>query len=189
MMSAPSNLENLKIQAACEVLRSRIATTEPIRPRLAISVSGGRSSVVMMRRCLELYGETHDILSTFVNTGCEDERTLRFMRDADKHFANNSVVWIEAVINGPGVGVGFKVVNYETADRNGGPMREATAKHGVFGPTHPQCTSRLKEEPMLLFGVRVAGRMVLTILLLGFEQMRQTASVPSERKSDLFIRW
>lgn len=122
-----------------------------MKPRLAISVSGGRSSVVTMRRCLELYSETHDILSTFVNTGCEDEETLRFMRDADKHFANNSVVWIEAVINGPGVGVGFKVVDYATADRHGGPMRAATAKHGVFGPTHPQCTSRLKEEPMLAF--------------------------------------
>lgn len=119
------------------------------KPRLAISFSGGRSSAVMLKRCLELYDATHDILITFANTGCEHEDTLRFVHDVDRHFAAGRVVWIEAEIHGAGKGPTAKVVTYETASRNGEPFRAAVAKHGVFSKSHPQCTTRLKEEPML----------------------------------------
>lgn len=121
------------------------------KPRLAISFSGGRSSAVMLKLCLEKYSDTHDILITFVNTGCEHEETLRFVDAVDRHFANGRVIWIEAVINGPGTGPTAKIVDYETAARNGEPFEAAIKKHGVFGPSHPQCTSRLKEEPMAWF--------------------------------------
>ena len=121
------------------------------KPRLAISFSGGRSSAVMLKLCLDKYGSTHDILITFANTGCEAEETLRFVDAVDRHFAGGKVVWLEAVIHGPGKGPTAKVVTYETAARSGEPFEAAIAKHGVFCKTHPQCTSRLKEEPMLSY--------------------------------------
>ena len=50
-----------------------------MRPRLAISFSGGRSSAVMAKLCIDRYRDTHDILVAFVNTGQEMEDTLRFV--------------------------------------------------------------------------------------------------------------
>ena len=122
-----------------------------MRPRLAISFSGGRSSAVMLKLCLEKYSKTHDILITFANTGCEHEETLRFVDAVDRHIADGKVVWIEAEIHGKGKGPTAKVVTFETASRNGEPFEAAIAKHGVFCRTHPQCTSRLKEEPMISY--------------------------------------
>jgi len=117
--------------------------------RLAISFSGGRSSAVMLKTCLERFASSHEILITFCNTGCEHEDTLRFVNDVDKRWAAGRVEWIEAVINGPGVGPTARRVTYETASRNGEPFEAFIAKHGIPCRTHPQCTSRLKEEPML----------------------------------------
>lgn len=117
------------------------------KPRLAASLSGGRSSAVAYRRCLDLYGKTHEIKTVFLNTGSEHPATLDFVDAINRHWANGSVVWVEAVINPTGEGVSSKVVNYETADRNNGPMKAAIEKYGVFCPTHPNCTARLKGEP------------------------------------------
>ncbi len=122
-----------------------------MKPRLAISFSGGRSSAVMLKLCLDKYSETHDILITFANTGSEAEETLRFVDAVDQHFADGKVVWIEAEFHGAGRGPTAKVVTHETASRNHEPFEEAVKKHGVFCKTHPQCTSRLKEEPMIAY--------------------------------------
>lgn len=119
-----------------------------MKPRLAISFSGGRTSAVMTKLCVEQYSATHDIAVTFANTGCEHENTLKFVNDCDKHFGWN-VVWVEAVVNPEkGKGIRHKVVCYETAARYGEPFEAYIAKYGLCGPTHPQCTSRLKEEVM-----------------------------------------
>lgn len=122
-----------------------------MQPRLAISFSGGRSSAVMLKRCLELYDDTHEISITFANTGCEHEETLRFVDAVDKHFAGGRVVWIEGEFHEHGKGPTAKVVDVKTAARKGEPFRAAIEKHGVFSRTHPQCTSRLKEEPMIAY--------------------------------------
>jgi len=118
------------------------------KPRLAISFSGGRSSAVMSMLVYRHFGASHDIRATFVNTGCEHEETLRFVDACDRHIFGGELTWIEAVINGPGVGPTAKVATFQTAARNGEPFEAAVAKHGVFGPSHPQCNSRLKLEPM-----------------------------------------
>jgi len=119
-----------------------------VKPRLAISFSGGRSSAVMTRLCLQHYAETHEILITFSDTGCEHENTLQFVHDVDRHWCNNQVEWIEAVINEKGVGVTAKQVDFQTASRRGEPFEAFIAKYGIPCMSHPQCTSRLKEDPM-----------------------------------------
>lgn len=119
-----------------------------MRPRIACSFSGGRSSAVMAKIVREKYEKTHDISYTFANTGGEDDRTLDFVEAVDKNFLDGQLVWIEAVFHPRGKGPTARIVNYETASRNHEPFEEAIKKHGVFCKTHPQCTSRLKEEPM-----------------------------------------
>ena len=116
--------------------------------RLAISFSGGRSSAVMLHRCLAKYSDTHDIVVTFANTGCEHEETLRFVDAVDRHWAGGRVVWIEGEFHEHGVGPTAKVVDYKTAARNGEPFRKAIEKHGIFNTAYPNCTGRLKVEPL-----------------------------------------
>lgn len=127
------------------------------RPKLAISFSGGRSSAVMTKLCLEEYGDSHDIVVTFANTGCEHPATLDFVRDCDLHWGFNTV-WLEAVVtHGQRIGIRHKIVNHETASRNGEPYEEAVKKHGVFNVANPKCTSRLKTEVMESFLSREMG--------------------------------
>ena len=66
-----------------------------MKPKLAISFSGGRTSAVMTKLCVEKFKDTHDIAIIFANTGCEHENTLDFVNKCDKHFGWG-VVWIEA---------------------------------------------------------------------------------------------
>ncbi len=115
---------------------------------IAISFSGGRSSAVMTKLVLDKYKDSN-IEITFANTGFEHEDTLRFVNDCDCYLFGGRVVWIEAVVNPvAGEGVGFKVVDYETAARNGEPYIAGVRKYGLFNQTSPACTSRLKIVPM-----------------------------------------
>lgn len=118
------------------------------RERLTISFSGGRSSAVMLHLIYAREIARRPVVVTFANTGAEHPATLDFVRDVETHWGI-PIVWIEAVISPiDGVGPRAKVVDWHTASRNGEPFEAAVAKHGVFGPAQPQCTSRLKLEPM-----------------------------------------
>jgi hypothetical protein len=116
------------------------------KPRLAISFSGGRSSAVMTKLCLDKYSATHEIVVTFANTGCEHPATLDFVKACDDNWGFNTV-WLQSVISPvEGEGVRHKTVSYETASRNGEPFEAAIAKYGVPNPTNPWCTGRLKVD-------------------------------------------
>jgi len=119
------------------------------KPKLAISFSGGRTSAVMTKLCVEKFSDTHDIAITFANTGCEHENTLKFVDQCDKHFGWG-VVWVEAVINQEkGIGPKHRIVDYETASRYGEPFEDAIKKLGLCGPPNWfWCTRDLKEVPM-----------------------------------------
>lgn len=118
------------------------------KPKLAISFSGGRTSAVMTKLCVDKFSETHDIAITFANTGSEHENTLKFVDQCDKHFGWN-VVWVEAVVNPEkGQGIRHKIVTFETAARNGEPLEADFAKHGLPGPGWLHCTRDTKELPI-----------------------------------------
>jgi hypothetical protein len=121
--------------------------SETEKPRLSISFSGGRSSAVMTKMILDRFSDGTEIVVTFANTGCEHEATLEFVRDCDAYWGFKTV-WIEAVIGGDGVGPRAKVVSFETASRSGEPFEAAIKKHGIFNPAMPNCTGRLKVDPM-----------------------------------------
>lgn len=116
--------------------------TKQEKPTLVISFSGGRTSAVMTKMLLEREKDKR-IIVTFANTGCEHPATLDFVRDCDEHFGFKTV-WLEAVVNGKGVGVTHKVTNYEDASRNGEPYERVIKKYGIFNQVNPSCTNRLK---------------------------------------------
>jgi 3'-phosphoadenosine 5'-phosphosulfate sulfotransferase (PAPS reductase)/FAD synthetase len=95
--------------------------TEPT----CISFSGGRTSAYMLWRVLEAHGGKlpDDAVVCFANTGKEDEATLKFIHDCETNW-NVPIVWLEYCAEEPK----FKIVNFETASRNGEPF-EALIRH------------------------------------------------------------
>ena len=83
----------------------------------------------------------------FCNTGKEEEATLKFVNDCSKHW-NVEITWLEfAVVNDVKIS---KVVNYQTASRNGEPF-ETVIKW--FEPSLPNgraryCSSQMKTRTM-----------------------------------------
>lgn len=117
------------------------------RPVEFISMSGGRTSAYMTARLLR--EEPHKrFIVTFANTGREHPATLKFIRRCDEHFGFGTV-WLEAVVSmQPGVGTGFRIVDYTTADRDGKVFEDEIRKYGLPNLTWKHCTRVLKAECM-----------------------------------------
>lgn len=115
-----------------------------------ITFSGGRTSAFMAIFCKEKYKDDN-LLFVFANTGKEKKETLDFVNQCDKHFDLN-IVWLEADINPQkGVGTNYKIVDYETASRNGEPFEKAIKKYGLPSKLYRHCTRELKEVPIHKF--------------------------------------
>lgn len=125
-----------------------------LREKISISFSGGATSGMMLKLLLDhfrKYEPQREILVTFCNTGLEHEKTLDFVQKCNDAFDAN-VIWLEAVItHGERIGIQHRVVNYETASRNGEPYEQAVLKYGIFNKNYPNCNGRLKTEVMQHF--------------------------------------
>lgn len=123
----------------------------PLREIISISFSGGKTSAYMLAMILTAKRAgiiTQPIHVTFCNTGLEHEETLKFVQRCDEHF-EAGVVWLEAVVtHGERIGIRHRIVNFQTASRNGEPYHEYIKKHGIPNAAFPQCNSRLKLDVM-----------------------------------------
>jgi 3'-phosphoadenosine 5'-phosphosulfate sulfotransferase (PAPS reductase)/FAD synthetase len=100
----------------------------------------------MLWRVLESNGGKlpAEALVTFANTGREDEATLQFVRDCGENWGV-PISWLEYSPEAPG----FKVVNFETASRDGEPFMDMIKKERYLpNPMQRICTSRLKVRTM-----------------------------------------
>ncbi len=117
------------------------------KPRLACSVSGGRTSAFMAKWCKDNLSDTYDIVYTMANTTFEDPDTLRFAHEVDQHFRLN-LVWLEAVVNPGRVACTHRIVTYETARRNAEALYDVFGKYGLPNKSFKLCTRELKLNPM-----------------------------------------
>ncbi len=113
--------------------------------QIVCSFSGGETSGDM---AIKLKYHYPDTLYVYANTGQETEATLEFVEMVDK-FYGLGVVWIEAVINTEkGKGTGYKIVDFESASRNGEPFESMCSVYGLPGPNWPHCSRELKTVPL-----------------------------------------
>ncbi len=117
------------------------------KEKLLISFSGGRTSAYMANELIEDYSDKYEMVAVFANTGCEHEKTLEFVLEASLTFGIKTV-WIEAVINEGRNGTGYKVVDFESANRDGEPFKAMCAKYGLPNQSYPHCTRELKLQPI-----------------------------------------
>lgn len=119
-----------------------------MKRKLAISISGGRTSAVMTKKVIEKLSDKFDITLVFANTGLEHPATLDFLKNCEDVFGWK-IVWVEALVDPrKGKGVRHTIVNYETASRNGEPFREVVKKYGIFNSVNLACTQRTKIDPI-----------------------------------------
>jgi 3'-phosphoadenosine 5'-phosphosulfate sulfotransferase (PAPS reductase)/FAD synthetase len=124
---------------------------------IVCSFSGGRTSAFMANLLLQNH-DRNDLLFVFANTGKENIETLEFINECDKRW-KLEVVWLEAKVNPErGKGTTYKIVDFETASRNGEPFAAVNAKYGIPNKNFPHCTRELKEIPIRKFVIDTCGR-------------------------------
>lgn len=113
-----------------------------------ISFSGGKTSAYMTKLLIDNFSNDYDFIVTFANTGLEHEKTLEFVNNCDKHFGFNTV-WLEAVVDPRKMkGTTHKIVDFETACRDGSIFESMISKYGIPNKAYPHCTRELKLQVM-----------------------------------------
>lgn len=127
---------------------------------LFISFSGGKTSAYMAFLILnnvEFLSKFERVFVVFANTGQEHNETLNFVNRCDVEFGFN-VVWVEAIVHHDRrVGCTHKVVDFESASREGQPYEEVVKKYGLPNLSYPHCNRELKINPMHSFLAEVSG--------------------------------
>ena len=106
-----------------------------------IAFSGGRTSGYMLHKILEANGNLPDrVQVTFQNTGREMPQTLDFVAETARHWGV-IITWLQYTAQKPF----FEIVEYQDADREGGPF-EALINKRKFLPNQKIrfCTIELK---------------------------------------------
>jgi 3'-phosphoadenosine 5'-phosphosulfate sulfotransferase (PAPS reductase)/FAD synthetase len=113
-----------------------------------ISFSGGRTSAYMLWRVLQANnGLPDEAVVCFANTGKEDEATLEFVRDCSVRWGL-PIQWLEYRNDE----IGFSLVNFKNASRNGEPFEEIIKKRNFLpNPVARFCTVELKIQPEVKF--------------------------------------
>ena len=112
-----------------------------------ISVSGGRTSGYMLWRILQAHGGTlpENVHAVFANTGREMPATLDFVQAMQAHW-NVPITWLEFTARKAD---GFRVVNHNSASRDGEPFATLLAAQPALpNPVQRSCTTELKIRTM-----------------------------------------
>ena len=111
---------------------------------LVVSFSGGRTSA-FMARALQFRYENSDreLIFIFANTGKERIETLDFINECQTRW-NLNCIWLEYdLVEDKST---FKIVDYNSASRNGEPFEKMISKYGLPNKAFPHCTRELKRQ-------------------------------------------
>jgi len=148
-----------------------------MKEKYQISFSGGKTSAYMTKLLLDNYSDKYDFIVTFANTGLENEKTLEFINNCDKHFGFNTV-WLEAVIDPRKMkGTTHKIVNFDTACRDNSLFESMIEKYGIPNKAYPHCTRELKLQVMesYLRSIGLQPNEVKTAIGIRSDEMRRVS--------------
>ena len=153
-----------------------------------ISFSGGRTSAYMLWRVLQSHGGKlpEEAVVCFANTGKEDEATLKFVHDCEKHW-NVPIVWLE-YREAEESKDRWAEVTYETASRNGEPFEAVIRKKNYLpNPVTRFCTIEMKIRTIAnylfskgLCETRSAGEYMSWVGIRA-DEPRRAAKIPRDR--------
>lgn len=118
-----------------------------------ISFSGGRTSGYMLHQILEANGDLPERCKVvFANTGREMPETLDFVQECSERW-RVPITWLE--YKNDDDGVGFNVVNHNSASRNGEPFDNLIAKRRRLPNVFERfCTQEMKVLTMRRYLVK-----------------------------------
>jgi len=156
----------------------------------SVSLSGGRTSAMMLRRLLD--NPPSDLHVLFANTGKEREGTLVFLREIGSRWSV-PIHWLEYVPVKGGNRVGYKEVTFDTAARAGEPF-EAMMDHERYVPNSLTriCTKNLKVLVMDAFHAahgRTPGEYVEVIGFRADEPERVARARGRAENADRILRF
>ena len=92
-------------------------------------------------------------------------------------------MWIESVTNPKhGKGQSFKVVNFNTANRDGHPFEKVIAKHGIPNTQTPHCTREMKERPIEKYAKSIGWTDYYTAIGIRYDEADRWNSKKEEMK-------
>ena len=144
---------------------------------LVCTFSGGRTSAFMglLLQDLPKYKDFEKVF-IFANTGKELPQTLDFINKCDKEW-NLNIVWLEAnVVYEKGVGTNYKVVDYETASRDGKPFEDMLKKYPLPNNMASNCTRELKQRPIDKYVKSLGYKEVYTAMGIRFDERHRESN-------------
>lgn len=149
---------------------------------LLISFSGGETSAYMTMLILKHWRDLYDnIVVVFANTSKETEETLEFIKKCDDQYGFDTV-WIEAVFDGV-KRTGWKVVDFDTAKRNGEVFEAMIKAYGMPNFAFPHCTRELKTQPIRAYTRSILGSGFYTAIGIRADEVDR---VNAEHKKNRF---
>ena len=144
-----------------------------------ISFSGGRTSAFMLWNILQAHGGVlpDDIYVTFANTGKEAPETLEFVHEVEQKWGVK-IYWLELYFGEERPVYRTKIVDYETASRNGEPFEALLDRRQYLpNPVTRFCTSELKIKVMSRFMRKLQGyKNWYNVIGLRYDEPRRVAS-------------
>ena len=153
---------------------------------LVCTFSGGRTSA-FMGQFIKNYSkyDEFDKVFIFANTGKEKQETLDFINKCDKEW-NLNIVWLEAkVIHEKGKGTNYKIVDYETASKNGEPFEDMLNKYPIPTNFGSNCTRELKISPINKYVKSLGYKEVYTAMGIRFDE-RHRESNTAEKQNIIY---
>tara|TARA_R100001463_G_scaffold6046_2_gene20021 strand:- start:716 stop:1567 length:852 start_codon:yes stop_codon:yes gene_type:complete len=149
---------------------------------LVCTFSGGRTSA-FMGKFLNEHDKYKDYEKVFIfaNTGKEKEETLEFIDKCSKEW-NLPIVWLESdVIQEKGKGTTYKIVDFETASRNGEPFVDMLNKYPMPNNFASNCTRELKQRPIDKFVKDLGFNEVITAMGIRYDERHRKSLTAKEQ--------
>lgn len=156
-------------------------------PILCLSFSGGRTSAFMCWWAKKYLSHLYQIVVVFANTGKEREETLEFVRKCDEEFGFDTV-WIEAVIHPEHrVATTHRIVNFETASRNGEPFEAVILKYGMPNIKYPHCSREMKAQAIRSYMRSITDTEYFTAIGIRSDEPRRLNWVKAKEENLMYI--
>lgn len=145
-----------------------------------ISFSGGRTSAYLLWKVLqENNGLPQNVKICFANTGKEDEATLRFINNCETKWGV-PIVWLEYVAPSE-----FKIVDFNTASRNGEPFEEIIKHRKMLPNTRARfCTVELKIRTMRRYAQSIGWQDWNNMIGIRADEQRRAVKMRPDHKDE-----